>query len=178
MNKMFYLLNIGVSGIKSIKKEVRLNFYKKTVDKDFVPDKYRIKAIYGENGSGKSALITAVKIFQDLIMNDNYLAEMRNQTFLHEIINKATHEFKFNCEYLVNMQTEKRVYYYGVELGLNNRGNFEVKHEILKVKNGNYPNNKYKVVFESREGELVQVSCAENERELVEKRSLNLLSSN
>ena len=178
MDKMFYLLNVGVSGIKSIKKEVRLNFYKKTVDKDFAPDKYRIKAIYGENGSGKSALITAVKIFQDLIMNDNYLAETKNQTFLHEIINKETHKFKFNCEYLVNMQAEKLVYYYGVELGLNDRGNYEIKQEVLKVKKGNYSNNKYKVLFESREGELVQVSCNEDERELVEKKSLNLLSSN
>ena len=54
MDNMIYLLNMTVSGIKSIKKEIRLDFYKKTIDKKFNPDKYRIKAIYGENGSGKS----------------------------------------------------------------------------------------------------------------------------
>ena len=62
----FYLLNFTVSGVKCIKEEVRLDFYKKTVDKNFDPEKYRVKAVYGENGSGKSALITAVKIFQDV----------------------------------------------------------------------------------------------------------------
>lgn len=60
MNKMFYLLNISVSGIKCIKEEVRLDFYKKTVDKNFNPERYRVKAIYGENGTGKSSLVTAV----------------------------------------------------------------------------------------------------------------------
>ena len=67
MDNMYYLLNITVSGIKCIEEEVRLDFYKKIVDKKFDPDKYRIKAIYGENGSGKSAIITAIKIFQDII---------------------------------------------------------------------------------------------------------------
>ena len=177
MENIFYLLSIGVSGIKSIKKEVRLNFYKKTVDKDFEPEKYRIKAIYGENGSGKSALITAVKIFQDLIVKDNYLAEAKNQTFLHEIINKSTKEFRFNCEYLVDTKIEKQVFYYEFVLGLNERGNYEIKQEVLKVKSGNYPNNRYKVIYESSNGELVQISCDESEKALLEQKSQNLLSA-
>ncbi len=177
MEKMFYLLSIGVSGMKSIKKEVRLNFYKKTVDKDFEPEKYRIKAIYGENGSGKSALITAVKIFQDLIVNDNYLAEAKNQKFLHEIINKSTKEFRFNCEYLVDMKIEKQVFSYEFVLGLNERGNYEIKQEVLKVKSGNYPNNRYKVIYESSNGELVQISCDESEKAFLENKSQNLLSA-
>ena len=39
MGNLFYLLNLSVSGIKCIEKEVRLDFYKKTVDKDFDPEK-------------------------------------------------------------------------------------------------------------------------------------------
>ena len=93
MDNMIYLLNMTVSGIKSIKKEIRLDFDKKTIDKKFNPDKYRIKAIYGENGSGKSAIITAVKIYQDLIINDNYFNESKTQIFLDEIINKSTQKF-------------------------------------------------------------------------------------
>ena len=68
MKNMVYLLNMSVAGIKSIKEEVRLDFYKKNVDKTFNPAKYRIKAVYGENGSGKSAIITAVSIFQNIII--------------------------------------------------------------------------------------------------------------
>ena len=67
MDNMYYLLNVTVAGVKCIEEEIRLDFYKKIVNQKFDADKYRIKAIYGENGSGKSAIITAVKIFQDII---------------------------------------------------------------------------------------------------------------
>ena len=67
MDNMYYLLNVTVAGVKCVEEEIRLDFYKKIVNQKFDADKYRIKAIYGENGSGKSAIITAVKIFQDII---------------------------------------------------------------------------------------------------------------
>ena len=177
MRNMFYLLNIGVSGIKNIKEEVRLNFYKKTVDKNFNPEKYRIKAIYGENGSGKSAIITAVKIFQDLIINDNYLSESKTQVFLDEIINKATRTFQFNCEFLVNLDTRKIVYNYLVQIGKNENGLFEVQYETLKMKNGNYANNRYETIFESKNGELIHINCADSVKGKIKKKTMNLLSS-
>lgn len=177
MDNLIYLLNMTVAGIKSIKKEVRLDFYKKTVDKNFNPDKYRVKAIYGENGSGKSAIITAVKIFQDLIINDNYLNESKTQIFLDEIINKATKRFCFSCEFLVNLETSKIVYQYSVEIGKNDKGLYEIQSEVLKTKSGNYANNNYKLVFESKNGELLYVNSSDKQKELLEKKSLNLLIS-
>ena len=67
MKPLFYLLSLKISGIKNIEVPIELNFYKKTINNsDFDPEKYRIKAIYGENGSGKTAIITAVKILQNL----------------------------------------------------------------------------------------------------------------
>lgn len=176
MENVFYMLNIGVAGIKCIKEEVRLNFYKKTVDKNFNPEKYRIKGIYGENGSGKSALITAVKIFQDLVINDNYLSESKTQAFLGEIINKKTQYFRFNCEFLADLGT-KVVYNYSFHIGKSENGLYEIKYEILKAKRGNYANNKYETIFESKNGELIYVNCIESQREIIEKRSINLLSS-
>ena len=177
MENVFYLLNMSVSGIKSIKKEVRLDFYKKTVDKDFEPDKYRIKAIYGENGSGKSAVITAVKIFQELIINDNYLNESKTQAFLNEIINKSAEKFHFECEFLVDINMSKIVYSYSVDIGKNDNKIYEIQSEELKMKNGNYANNKYKKIFESKNGELVYINCSENEKRILEKKSINLLST-
>ena len=174
---MFYLLNIGVSGIKGIKNEVQLDFYKKTVDKNFNPEKYRIKAIYGENGSGKSALITAVKIFKDLCLQESYLLETKNQDFLREMINKSTKEFIFHCEFLEDLKAAKEIYYYEVVLGLNNRGNFEIQHEMLKVRKGNYANSPYKTIFEISGGSLALLDANEQERKLAEKKSLNLLKT-
>lgn len=147
MKNMIYLLGVSVSGVKCIKNEVRLDFYKKTVDKNFDPEKYRIKAIYGENGSGKSALVTAVMIFRDLIMGANYLTESKTQQFLDEILNKSTHVFQFSCEFLVDMEKEKIVYSYTIQVGKNRNGLYEIQFELLESKNGNYANNKYKNIF-------------------------------
>ena len=177
MERMIYLLNMTVSGIKSIKKDVRLDFYKKTVDKKFNPDRYRIKAIYGENGSGKSAIITAVKIFQDLIINDNYINESKTQNFLEEIINKTTQKFCFSCEFLVDIKTSNIVYNYSLEIGKNDKGLYEIQSEILKTKNGNYANNKYNLIFESKNGELLFVNSSDEQKIILEKKSLNLLNS-
>lgn len=48
---------------------------------------------------------------------------------------------------------------------------------MLKVKNGNYANQKYKVVYESRAGELAQIHCTDGMKQWIEKKSANLLSS-
>lgn len=175
MKNVIYLLNISISGIKCIKDEVRLDFYKKTVDKNFDPEKYRVKAIYGENGSGKSALITAVKIFRDLIMDTNYLSESNTQGFLEEILNKTSHVFRFECEFLIDMETYQVVYNYSVQLGKNKNGLYEIQYEMLKSKNGNYANNHYKTVFECKDGELIFALCSDKTREMLEKTTANLL---
>ncbi|MCM1284368.1 MAG: ATP-binding protein [Muribaculaceae bacterium] len=178
MNNLIYLLNITVSGIKCIKGEVRFDFYKKTINREFDPEKYRIKAIYGENGSGKSAVVTAVKIFQDILLNNRYLNESKNQSFLDEIINKSAKTFRFSCEYLVTIGKERTAYRYTIELKKEPDGLYRIAHEELKLKSGNYANSNYKVIFESRYGELVFVDCGEENRERVKKLSMNLLSDN
>lgn len=177
MKNVFYLLNFGVSGIKSIKEEVRLNFYKKTIDKDFDPQKYRVKAVYGENGSGKSALITAVKIFQDLIVNGNYLNDSKTKIFLDEIINKTTHMFSFDCEFICIASEQRLIYHYTVQVGKSGSGAYEIQYESLEAKNGGYANSKYKMIFESQNGELIYIDCNNNMRDFIEKKSINLLAS-
>lgn len=166
-----------VSGIKSIEREVHLDFYKKTVDKDFNPDKYRIKAIYGENGSGKSAIITAVKIFQDLLFNENYFNESKTQIFLDEIVNKTTRKFCFSCEFLVDVKTTNMIYRYSIEIVKTDKELYEIQSESLHIKNGNYVNQKYKLVFESKNGELISVNASDEQSKILEKKSLNLLTT-
>lgn len=176
MQNMFYLLNISVSGIKNIKDEICLNFYKKTIDKNFNPDKYRIKAIYGENGSGKSAIITAIKIFQDLLLDYNYLSESKNQNFLNEIVNKTIPIFKFKVEFLINLNSRKNIYNYSICIAKKEKGLYEIQSEKFKYKNGNYPNNNYKLIFHNENGKLLYINCSNNEKRIIEKKSFNLLS--
>lgn len=176
MSDQLYLLNISVSGIKCIQEEVRLDFYKKTVDKNFDPKRYRVKAIYGENGSGKSALITAVKIFQDMIWNNHYLSESKTQEFLDEIINKTLNVFRFKMEFLIDLD-DKLVYQYILQIGRGKSGLYEIQNESLKAKNGNYANNKYQPVFECQDGELISATCTEKQAVWIKKKTINLLST-
>ena len=178
MDNLVYLLNVRMSGIKSIKNEIRLDFYKKTVDKNFDPDKFRVKAIYGENGSGKTAIITGIKIFQDLMLSNQYLNESKNQRFLDEIINKETSRFTFGCEYITGEEESYIVYDYNFELEKNNKGDYVIKHESLNLKNGNYPNNNYVNVFECDNGELININCNETVKNIIEKKTFNLLNKN
>ena len=178
MDNLVYLLNVRMSGIKSIKNEIRLDFYKKTVDKNFDPDKFRVKAIYGENGSGKTAIITGIKIFQDLMLSNQYLNESKNQRFLDEIINKETSRFTFGCEYITGEEESYIVYDYNFELENNNNGDYFIKLEFLNLKNFNYPNNNYVNVFECDNGELININCNETVKNIIEKKTFNLLNKN
>ena len=177
MDNLLYLLGIRISGIKNIKNEVKLDFYKKTITKDFEPNEYRIKAIYGENGSGKSALVSAVKIFKNLIDSPNYLSESANQSTLKEIINKETQEFQMSCEFCIHIPEKIDIYRYSVCLGTDADGNFDIKSEMLERKNGNYQNNKYRVLYECHDGELIFLDqVTEAERDLIISKTKNLLS--
>lgn len=177
MERLIYLLNVSVFGIKSIEKEVKIRFYKNGVDRNFDPEKYRIKAIYGENGSGKSGLITAIKIFKRLIMDEDYLSDPSNQKILNEIINKKTRCFRFECEYLRIDGENNVVYKYGFELQQNERGKYEIAKEYLRSRSGNYPSSVYRDVFKSENGELIFVSCDDNCKNLVAQQSFNMLST-
>ena len=176
MDSIMYLLKLEVSGIKNIKNKVQLDFYKKTVDKNFDPAKYRVKAIYGENGSGKSALITSVQIYRELMWNNNYLSERKNQEFLEEIVNKSTKKLYFAVEFLVSVPSSRTDYRYEVEIGQNIDGYFEILHEKLQKKSGNYQNNRYSLVYECSKGGLISFSGSEALCAFVERASVNLLS--
>lgn len=66
--QLIYLINYSVKGIKSLDEDVKLSFYKN-------PDMngYNIKGIYGMNGSGKSGIVTSVKILKSILTDSGYL---------------------------------------------------------------------------------------------------------
>lgn len=175
MDNMYYLLNVTVAGVKCIEKEIRLDFYKKIVNQKFDADKYRIKAIYGENGSGKSAIITAVKIFQDIICNSQYLSESKNQKLLDELINKKTQHYKFKCEFLCRLEKDNIIFAYELQLKKNESGLYEIVYEKLSERSGNYSNSRYKSIYEVSNGKLIFVNAQNENYSMIEKMTYNLL---
>lgn len=175
MDNMYYLLNVTVAGVKCVEEEIRLDFYKKIVNQKFDADKYRIKAIYGENGSGKSAIITAVKIFQDIICNSQYLSESKNQKLLDELINKKTQHYKFKCEFLCRLEKDNIIFAYELQLKKNESGLYEIVYEKLSERSGNYSNSRYKSIYEVSNGKLIFVNAQNENYSMIEKMTYNLL---
>lgn len=170
-----YLLNMRISGIKCIEKEIRIDFYGKSIDKDFNPEKYRIKGIYGENGSGKSAIVAAVDIVRRFIFEENYLRDIQQQSLLNELINKKTKEFIFCCEFITNIES-RLIFEYELKLRLEDSvEEIYVEFESLKYKE-NSSKNKQKTLFVCENGDFIELNVNEELKQFIEGKTRNLLS--
>lgn len=177
MKTKIFLLSLTVSGIKNIEKNIKLEFYKKTLDKNFDAEKYRVKAIYGENGSGKTGIVTAVYILKELLINNNYLNETSNQVFLQEIVNKKTHTLHLECEFLLNENNTLHAYCYEIELSNCKNNRFEIIYEHLCHKTITSKNATYDTVFECKEGELVRSHTEDSIYHELKIQTANLLKN-
>lgn len=174
MNRNIYLLKYRMSGIKNIVEPIEMDFYKKTIDNNFNPDKYKVKAVYGENGSGKTAVILSVKILQKLLLDKNYLGDTNTQKKLSHIINKNSKKGFIEVEFLDDYGFGKKIIYYYVEFALKVDGRVYITSEKMKVKNGNYSKNKYNMVFETKNGELIYFFDEKNTK-LYKEKTQNLM---
>lgn len=173
MDYMVYLLNLRIAGIKCIEKEIGIDFYGKSIDRNFNPEKSRIKGIYGENGSGKSAIISAVEIVKEFILNVNYLSTQKQ---LNELINKNSKEFHFVCEYITNIES-RIIFEYEVKLvkDENNNDDIFISYESLKYKENN-SKNKQKTLFICEKGDFIELNISEEVKTIILDKTKNLLT--
>lgn len=161
MKSIFYMLRLKISGIKNIEVPIEIDFYKKTIQDDFNPDKYRIKAIYGENGSGKTAIITSVKILQNLLMRRSYLTDSDTQRSLIEMINKKTKSSFIETEFYVDFDGMKVIFKYHVAFAVKEDEQVYITEEKLEEKSGRYSKNNFSTVYETRDGGLLEFGTPE-----------------
>ena len=105
--KNIYLLKYSVKGIKTLDELVSLSFYKKIIPKNPDTQEYNIKAIYGMNGTGKSAIVCSVEILKNLLVNEEYLTNPLVQKKLGELINKKTNELFIEADYLYKYDNDQ-----------------------------------------------------------------------
>ena len=175
---MFYLLNLRISGIRNIEKQIEIPFYKKTIKNDFDPQKYRVKGIYGENGSGKTAIMTAVRIMTRIILDRNYLSDSVNQRLLAENINKKTKKAVLEAEFYIQRNMGPFIYHYRTDIEIRQDGRVYITKEILERKIGHNSQGQYVSVYETENGELrcfgketLFSSCKDRTQNLLEQRS-------
>lgn len=173
----FYLLHLKLNGIKNISEEIQVDFYNKVITK-FNPELFKVKAIYGENGSGKTAIVTAINIAKKIMLGPSYLQQAETQTFLHEIINKKTKEFQMEFEFALYDDNALSVYRYGFTLSQNMLGNYELSGEFLKVIDRFTRNKRFAPVYEVADGQISQLDVEEPVSSIVRENTMNTLKNN
>ena len=179
MKSDYFILSLTLSGIKNIEKEIRVEFYKKTVDKNFNPSKFKIKAIYGENGAGKTAIIMAVSILKNIVLTESYLQQDTVQDKLQRLINKKTKKLEISTEFIKqkNDANELVIYKYEVTIALDETGRFVIEREALKRRSGEYTSAKYKLILECESSGLKKAALNEDAFNLITEQTRNLLET-
>ncbi len=172
-----YLLKFGFYGIKNIKENIELTFYKKTVDKSFDPSLYKVKSIYGENGSGKTAIVTAFSILKKLIVFPDYLSDSNVQEKLRHIVNKEKNEFRLYADVCVYSEEVPIVFSYEIMVKKNQDTEiFEIYYEHLKAKKATYGKALFHDVFVIENGEFNKLETDEHNKEIIKIKTMNLLA--
>lgn len=157
MKEGFFLLSYSVNGIKSIKNEVKLDFYKKTIDKNPNFSKYNVKAIYGENGTGKSAIITSVKVLKNLVINAYYLKDSSNIDVLNNLVNVDTKRFSIEVCFFSNIKYHF-IHKYSINVFFDeNEKHYKIQSECLSERSIN--GKKWHIIYKIVDGSLTE-SCS------------------
>ncbi len=153
-----YLLKMAVYGVKNIDKKIELNFYNKVLTKKPVFKNCNVKAIYGANGAGKTAIMYAAEIYKQFVVDKDYVAYYTRNSNLYNLINKNTHRMEIEMTFAVlndeNVLTD--IYSHKISFAVNN-DILSIEGEILRKLHGYRINDesKFKTIYEVKNGELI-----------------------
>lgn len=173
--KELYLLNYAVRGIKNIDKWVELSFYKKGITSDFSIKGYNVKGIYGANGSGKTALVSAMKILKNLIMSSTYLNSPYVQKQLGELINKKLGMLDIRVDYLVVLNKKKTIYRYQISILKGEDSRFQIKSEALSVRSALVHSESMSMLYLIEDGMIKELNLDPSHKQEVYDFTKNLL---
>ncbi len=173
-----FLLKMRVNGIKSIDKEIELNFYNSTINKTFDSFGSNVKAIYGANGAGKTGIIYAVEIYKNIMLDDTYLTLSNINGSLKNLINQKLNKFSISMTFVL-LESERVLAIYEHSLAIGNQnGRFVIVAERLEKIIGSKINdqNKRMLIYSITNGELKLNDSFLMSNEIIMK-SYNLLTN-
>lgn len=173
--KDIYLIKYGVKGIKTIDEWASMSFYNKTITKNFNIHGYNIKGIYGINGSGKSGIMTSLKILKGLLLDDNYLSNPIVQRHLDELVNKRLEKLEYDVEFILKTREKIWLYNYKTCIRKDFRSRFVIGSEQLTVKNAASHSDAVTVLFNIENGEIIDLPLKESQKEFLIEQTRNLL---
>ena len=173
----FVLLYLKTHGLKSLERDVEIQFYKKNLS-DFDFNKALVKAIYGTNGEGKTALAHTMDLYKNTIINPDYLPAQNLGGHLKSLINKKTQSVLIDLYFaVIKKEGQKRIYHHVINYVLKD-GRLVISHEAIKLCRGlvwGRPDKEISIV-ETQDGDIIKFYRKDLEEE-IKKKTANLLSS-
>ena len=174
-----FMLSFKVNGVKNIEKEIKINFYNKTL-KRFSPCGSNVKGIFGPNGIGKTSIIKGMDILRKISLNDNYLTNDFNLIILDKIINKKIEKANLEIEFLVIDDNKKKSrYVHSITIAITSPKEIKILSENIKKKDPNTDQIVGEILIEngiikndSLHEEALKSEIVEIRKNLLEKRSL------
>lgn len=168
-----YLLRIETYGIKNIKDKVSINFNNETIK--LVKEKNKsVKAIFGLNGSGKSALINSIKFYKKIVYKNNILINDNDVNLFKKVINNEIKEYYFKIYFLNCYKNKKTVYSHEVLIKMQ-YDIFYIASEKLEIIKGQTVNSDERKTIYSVENGKLHFDYKDELNDIIKEKTQNLL---
>lgn len=149
------VLQITTSGMKNISKDIVVTFANSTIEKG-VKKINNVKGIFGFNGAGKTAFITSVDLYRNVILNPTYLLQNDTTKKLDKLLNYSLKSFSFSIifEFKDNIVLKHSI---KIEKNFVNNS-YYISHEDISLSSGRTLDDKYKFLVNKNKNELSFIS--------------------
>ena len=178
----FYLNKLTVNGVKNISKPLEFLFCNKTITDNFENNDCNVKAIYGPNGCGKSAIVSALYIYKRLVEdnNRNGLSDGIFSRFVYDSINRTTKAMSIDIVFtVIDFPKDHKDHYFRHHIEISVEENIPsiTLEEISILKGKSIADSNFKSIIRSEKGKIVSLLNKTNfEKEPIYLATLNLLS--
>lgn len=154
-------LNMTMSGVKCIDKPITIQFANKNVDKSIFKGSF-VKAIYGTNGEGKTAIVHGVRLYHSSLIDSTYLICQSKNNYFSELINFKTKSFNFDLYFAgIYDENDTKICIFHHELRYAFKDKiFVIESERFSKVNGNTWGNKdnESIIYETKNGEIINLN--------------------
>ena len=177
----YVLLKLRVNGVKGIKNELEFDFSNNGLNRSFDNSNSHVKAIYGSNGAGKTAVMYAMRMFKQLIQTKDYISLASYDGTFKKVINQTTNKFfiETTFAYIDDESNIKDIYIqsYTIEKNADDLS-YYISHEYLKKLTGLNlsKNDKTKLIYEVQSGVLT-LNCSQEDKDIIASSCVNLIGN-
>ncbi len=122
------LIRFETYGIKNICNKLSIDFSNGKIEPN--SPFYRAKAIFGLNGSGKTAILDSIEIYKSFLLDDKYLTNS-NTNKLVNMLNRKLNTFFFKMYFIGDLGDKLKAYSHEIAIKDDN-GNLYISSEALK----------------------------------------------